>query len=344
MTAVGRVRLARTFLVADPSGFPADDALGIDGYLSRGARRMATLAGLQRSFVHAESLLKELSGWELDDNTIRKITHETARDAAERRAERSDATRFAEAKGEPEVAIDAGKVNTLTGWRDVKMAVISRREAGKPATPAEWDTRELPAPTIRTVVAAIEDSEAFAERVRTETDRLNVTTAADATVLADGGEWIWNLVAMVLPLATGVLDVYHAIENLGKAVRAIWGDGEESERRRSEGVAILLSEGKAGIERWMGEAIASVPEGRSTEPLLELAGYLSHHPTHLGYGERLSSGRSIGSGQVEGAVKELVNLRMKRTGARWRADHVGPLVELLALSTTPEWNDIWIAI
>ena len=34
---------------------------------------------------------------------------------------------------------------------------------------------------------------------------------------------------------------------------------------------------------------------------------------------------------------------MKRSGAHWRVEHVGPLVELLALYDTPEWNDLWTA-
>ncbi|MGL6095035.1 MAG: hypothetical protein ACRC7O_04445 [Fimbriiglobus sp.] len=108
-------------------------------------------------------------------------------------------------------------------------------------------------------------------------------------------------------------------------------------------MGILLAEGKAGIERWIGESIAGVPAGCSKDPLLGLAGYLANHPGHLDYAGRMSRGQSIGSGQVEGAIQELVNLRLKRTGAWWRAEHVGPLVELLALSGTPEWNDLWAA-
>jgi hypothetical protein len=58
----------------------------------------------------------------------------------------------------------------------------------------------------------------------------------------------------------------------------------------------------------------------------------------------LAGGRSIGSGAVEGAIKQQVNLRMKRTGARWRTEHVGPLVELRALSYSPEWQALWTAV
>jgi len=305
---------------------------------------MAVLAGVQRSFAQAEQLLAELCGWDLDDNTIRQVTHAAASAATATRPTRTDGDRFAAAPGVVEVPIDAGKVNTTTGWRDVKIAVVSKREVGEPVTPDQWDERDLPAPTVRTVVAAVEGAEAFAARVQAETDRLGVTTAPDVTVLADGAEWIWNLAAMVLPQAAGVLDVYHAVEAIGDAVKAIWGAGTDATRERLDaGRAALLGGGKAGIEAWIGAAMAAVPAGVSTDPLLALAAYLANHPGHLGYAGRLAAGRSIGSGQVEGTIKQVVNLRLKRTGARWRVEHVGPLVELIALSHTPDWHTFWTA-
>jgi hypothetical protein len=316
----------------------------VDGYLTTAATRMAVLAGVQQSFAKAEQLLAELSGWDLDDNTIRRATHAAAHAATATRATRTDAERFEQAKGVVEVPLDAGKVNTTTGWRDVKIAVISKRERGEPAPPDQWDERDLPAPTIRTVVAGVEESAAFAARVRAETDRLKVTTASDVAVLADGAEWIWNLAAVVLPLATGVLDVYHAVEHVSDAVTAIWGVGTTaSQARRDAGRAALIGGGKSGIEAWIAATMAEVPAGVSTDPLLALAAYLANHPTHLNYADRLAAGRSIGSGQVEGTIKQVVNLRLKRTGARWRVEHVSPFVELIALSSTPDWHTFWTA-
>jgi len=104
---------------------------------------------------------------------------------------------------------------------------------------------------------------------------------------------------------------------------------------------VLVAEGAAGIERWIEESITSAPDGRSTDPLVSPAAYLASHPTRLGSAGRLARGRRIGSGRVEGAIKQLVNLRLKPTGARWRAGHVGPLVELIALSDTPGWHHLW---
>jgi len=93
----------------------------------------------------------------------------------------------------------------------------------------------------------------------------------------------------------------------------------------------------------LADLIPRTPHGVSAEPLVKVSAYLANHPTHLDYTDRLASGRSIGSGAVEGAIKQWVNLRMKRSGARRKASHVGPLVELSALFDTPDWNDLWIA-
>jgi len=245
--------------------------------------------------------------------------------------------------GAVEVPIDAGKVNTLDGWRDVKVALFTRRLAGPAATPSDWEERDLPAATIRTVIAAIEDSGTFATRVRAEADRLQATTADDVTVLGDGAEWIWNLAEEVFPQAVEVLDIYHALEHLADAVKAVWGERAEATTHREAAGQALLAEGKAGFECWLAAAFATIPEGTDIDPLIAAAAYLAKHPTRLNYAQRLAAGRSIGSGAVEGAVKQLINLRLKRTGARWRVGHVGALVELIAMSSTADWNAFWTA-
>jgi hypothetical protein len=342
-TALGPVSVSRHYLWHPTDGglFPADEVLGVDGFLTRQARRLVTLVGVEHSFARGQQLLAELCGWQVDDEVIRRTTHAEGRRAAERRPERADAAPFAAAKGATEVLIDAGKVNTVTGWRDVKVGLFLKREAGDGASVGEWDERHLPAPTVRAVVAAVEEAGAFGVRLRAESDRLGVTTADAVTVLGDGAEWIWNWAAEHWPQASGVLDLYHLLEHIGDAVTGI-GGGEEVIRTRGEAARrAVLADGKAGLEGWLGGVFAEVSPGVSTDPLLELAGYVAKHPTRLNDAERLAAGRSIGSGAVEGAIKQEVNLRLKRTGARWRVEHVGPLVELRALSHTPTWHTLW---
>lgn len=345
-TALGAVRLNREYTWHRDEGgrFRADQVLGIDGFLTRQATRLLALAGVEHSFSRAQQVVQEFCGWQVDDDVIRRATHAQARRAAATRADRSDAPRFARASGAVGVLIDAGKVNTRDGRRDVKIGLFCKREAGEPATPEEWDERALPGPTARTVRAAIAGCDAFGAHLREESDRLGVTTAPEVTVLGDGAEWIWNLAAEHWPQAAGVLDVYHALEHVSDAVKGVFGEATEAASVQTRaGRESLLAGGKVGLERWLTAAFAAVPEGRSADPLIELAAYVGKHPTRLGYAQRLASGRSIGSGAVEGTIKQEVNSRLKRTGARWRAEHVGPLVELRALSHTPEWQTLWKA-
>ena len=91
MTAVGPVRVNRDYLANAgdvPGGFRADRELGIDGYLTCGATRMAALAGVGAPFDKAAKVISELAGRTLDGDTVRLAAHPTARRAASARPER----------------------------------------------------------------------------------------------------------------------------------------------------------------------------------------------------------------------------------------------------------------
>ena len=64
-------------------------------------------------------------------------------------------------------------------------------------------------------------------------------------------------------------------------------------------------------------------------------------PARLNYALRLRRGQSIGSGLVEGSIKQLLNRRLKQTGDSWKVEHVGPFVELGAFAAGPEWEAFW---
>ncbi|AMV23347.1 hypothetical protein VT84_02990 [Gemmata sp. SH-PL17] len=311
--------------------FPADELLGVDGLLTRHARRLVTLAGIDHSFARAQQVRAEFCGWEVDDDVIRQTTHAEARRVADQRPERNDAMPFEKADGEIDVLIDAGKVHAH-GVAGCEVRLFLKRKPGSGATPDEWDQRDLPSPTVRAVVAAIEEAEHFGHRLRRESDRLNVTTHPSVTVLGDGAEWIWNLASDHLPQAAGVLDIYHLLEHGGRAMKGMGGSEEVIRTRCAPARRAVLREGKSGFERWLGGAFAELSTATSMEPLLDLAAYAAKHPTRSGYAERFAPGRSIGSGAVEGGIKQLLNLRMKRTGARWRVEHAGPLVKLRAIN------------
>lgn len=337
--------MSRTYFACAACGqgeFGADRILGIDGYVTPGACRMACLAGVQQAFARAEHLLDELAGWKLDEETIRRLCHATAQKAHHERPERATAEAFTQAKGDHELHIDAGKVNTLDGWRDIKVAVFARRERGESHTSVEWDQRDLPAPTIRSVIAAVEEAADFGKRCAAEAERLDLTNFTDVSVLGDGAEWIWNLAERHFAGASGLLDVFHGREHVANAAKQVFGDSSAAAKEQAErGQRCLMADGYAGVTEWIGELSGQIPAGGDGASLGSELNYFAGHQTRLNYALRLHRGQSIGSGLVEGSIKQLINLRMKQTGARWKVSHVGAFVELRALAVGPEWNAFW---
>ena len=74
---------------------------------------------------------------------------------------------------------------------------------------------------------------------------------------------------------------------------------------------------------------------------LALRNYLAPHAQHLNYAERLAEGRSIGSGQIEGACKNLIGRRLKANSARWRVRRVNRMAGLCSLMYSDQWAPYW---
>ena len=82
MTAIGSISLERTYFSCSDckdGNYPLDGRLGIDGFLTRQATRLACRAGAGHSFAEAEDLLADLCGWRISDERLRQACHEEAR-------------------------------------------------------------------------------------------------------------------------------------------------------------------------------------------------------------------------------------------------------------------------
>jgi hypothetical protein len=350
MTALGPIRLRRSYArcpACEQGLFPADRVLGLDGWLTARALQMACRAGVADPFRKAERLLSELAGWSVDADTLRRRCHQQATRAAASRADRTGLPEaFAQAAGDYELHIDAGKVNTVEdNWRDVKVAVLARRERGEPSDAAGLEQRQLPEPSVRSVVAAVEGREDFGLRVQDEALRLAVPLSEGLSLLGDGAEWIWNLAQDHFYGAVQLLDIWHGVENVAEAGRLALGGGEPFQAWLGQAKGKLVGDGYAGVCEALGSLTAVAgASGQACVAVAEALNYFAGHQGRLGYALRLRRGQAIGSGLVESSIKQLVNLRMKRTGARWRVAGIGPFVEFVALADGPEWYEYWASL
>lgn len=344
MTSAGRVVLHRRSLRCAACGltaYPADDRLGLDGFLSPGATRLACLAAASWSFDVAATRLEELAGVRIDDETIRRHTHRAAQRLAARREAAPPRAAFEAADGEVEFLTDGVMAPTRAGWRELKLAVYLKRPAGEPAGPEQWAGRELPRPTARAAYASLADCEAFAARWAERAEALGIDPGGPLTVLGDGAEWIWRAAATRFPAAQQVLDIFHAAEHLAAAAAALHGEGTEAAADwRDRGRRALLGDGWPGLLDHIGATPAGGRTAAAQAGIDELIGYFAKHTGRLGYYGRLRAGRSIGSGAVEGLARRM-GRRLKVSGRGWCAGNLDGMAALVATADSPEWDDLW---
>jgi len=350
VTTVGTLNVERRYRQcrcgADGS-YAADDVIGLTSRYSKIVQKHTCRLAADVSFAKTGEHLREMLDVRLAAETARSIAESHGKAmAAFQPKDETTAQAFREAKGEVEFAVDAGKVNTREkGWKDVKISVISKREAGTAATPDQWQNDgRLPAATIVVAFAMIAASKVFRRCWKTPLKRLGVTAFEGLHALGDGASWIWKSVDRVLTGCTQTLDIYHASERLSRCAQKIFGKGTAEataafERRREK----LLSDGWSGICAWVADllSIEDVEEReRRRRRTDKLVGYFSKHVGRLNYRERLASGRAIGSGAVEGQAKTL-GLRLKSRGACWCMANVRPMASLVCVRNSVQWDAYW---
>jgi hypothetical protein len=327
---------------------PLDEELGLrpNQRVSDGLMRAACALAIFVPFEEAAVLLAMLTGVNLSPVSIWNWVQEVGGKA---KARLEHQLRELAAGDEPEVeeigAVEAqwplligadgvmvpfrpndGQPKGRTVWREVKVGVLARlgqrlTQTGKPVTHL----------TQRRLVAVLGDIDALQPRLWLESLQQGILTAPAVVWLSDGGRGFWRLFHDCFEEhAQGVLDFYHAAQNLWKGAKA-WLDGRtRSAHQWFVQARRKLRRGKAG------EVLADIQAALDLEglpasahkTLSNLYHYLDKHREHIDYARFKELGLPIGSGIVESACKWLIQQRFKGVGMRWSEDGFNHLLHL----------------
>ena len=313
------------------------------GMTTPAARRMLSLAGMSFSFDTAADRLAELCLLKVSNDTIRRVSEEEGK-AAQQFLAASDAPAqgFAKARGDVEFYTDGVTVNTTEGWRDLRLNVFDKREAGDPATPDQWADRVLPPPTVRIAFASMAACEQQGLAWKQLSEKLGVRDDESFSVLADGAKWIWDQAGQCWKKAQWVLDVFHVSEHIHDCGKVIYGQASPQARAWSEAqVQSLIERGPVQYLKDLGTFAATHGDAVKLKALESLLNYLTPKVDSLWYRQRLADGRPIGSGLIEGANKTIVSNRLKLNSARWTPDHVEHISALRCLDYSGLWTEFW---
>jgi hypothetical protein len=209
----------------------------------------------------------------------------------------------------------AGQPKGKTRWREIKVGVLAR--LGQHRTRTGKVVARL---YHRRLVAVLGDIEALKPRLWLEAVRQGILSAPQVVWLSDGARGLWRLFdERFCAYAAGILDFYHAAQNLWKAAAA-WLDGRIAQARRWFGWARhrLRHGNPDGVLADLAEAleVQGLPD-TARDTLMTVYAYLDRHRDHIDYAAYKDLGLPLGSGMVESACKWLIQQRFKGVGMRW---------------------------
>jgi hypothetical protein len=294
---------------------------------SAGVTALLVTLGSATAFREAAQLLQQTTGLVVSSETVRRVS-EAAGTAL---ADADDTAVAAAAAGAEPAVVDAAPgllvaetdgvlVRYRDAWHEVKIGAMGGWVVGK-----DGQGRL----TALSYVAAREPSTAFADRFSAEVARRGglavtgwhgphqgVAEFRRLVVLGDGALWIWVTVASQCGTVTEIVDYFHAAEHLTTVAGLLHGGGSAAATAWAAAQrAVLRTDGVDAVLPAL-----CPPAGLSAEAAAKLAterGYFTSNAARMQYPTFEAQGLPIGSGAVESSAKHLIQLRLKRPGARW---------------------------
>ncbi len=234
---------------------------------------------------------------------------------------------------------NGGQPDGRTVWREIKVGILAR--LGERVTKKGKTVTQL---LRRRLVAVRGDIDTLRPLLWIESVRQGILTAETVVWLSDGGRGFWRLFRERFEThAQGILDFYHAAQNLWKGDKA-WLDGRTKQSRQwFVQMRHELRHGKADEVLVTIKSLLALEElsDSTRRTLTNLYDYLDAHRDHIDYARFKELGLPIGSGLVESACKWLIQQRFKGVGMRWSEDGFDHLLYLRLAWVNERFDDLF---
>ena len=297
---------------------------------------MLGLAGITVAFEEGRRHIKQYLGVEISANTIRQETYEIGKQKAKtekERIERSQDTQYLqERERRPQKkkriygSIDGAYAPLIGEWHEVK--TLCWYEAGQKDDKGAYRTKN------KHYHSSLEKVEAFSEFVWGTAVHHRVDQAEELVFVNDGAQWIWKLVQANFPQAIQIVDWYHANQYL-HAVAEDLVLPDEDKLLWFEEMQSLLWDGN--VEEVIHEC--RLCQTNSPDSKKSLISYYTNNMHRMRYADFRDKGYLIGSGTVESACKQIVAMRLKRSGARWKLEGASLMAKARAAWLSNDWCD-----
>lgn len=163
-------------------------------------------------------------------------------------------------------------------------------------------------------------------------------------IVTDGDLDLETYTAEYFPEAMHTIDVMHVIEKLWTAGECFHREGTESLKEWIHAQKAHLYAGEidviiAGLcQRRHGIAPTGPGNKGKRDRLLGIIRYLEHRVAKMPYDKIIKQDLELGSGAVEGAIKNIIGKRCDYGGMRWIKERVEAVVQLRCIEANGDWD------
>lgn len=203
---------------------------------------------------------------------------------------------------------------------------------------------EIEGPIHKRVYATFRNAEALFVWLRGEANKRGYDHKR-VVFLADGDRKLWKLQQRYFPKAEACIDWCHVAEKIWSIGETLYAEGsDELSAWVSAQTADLRSGHPHRVVRRLQQLAATLPrsgpgtKGRR-ERMAKGIRYLKNNIERMPYAKLRRDGLPVGSGAIEGAIRQLVRLRLDGPGMRWspaRAEHI---LQLRCVVLNGQWDD-----
>lgn len=276
--------------------------------------RLLGLAGISVSFEEGRRHIYEYLQVEVGVNTLRQETQLIGQRQAQReqlwleRSQDLDYLQGRQRQSRPRQrmygSIDGAFVPVGQEWKEIKL--VSWYQVGP-----RYGSPE-PRALEQRYHCSLEEASVFGQLLWATAVAYHADRAEELVFVCDGAAWIWKLVEHYFPDAVQIVDWYHACQYLYPLAEALFSCETQQQAWLIE-MKELLWEGQVHT---ILQRCQQLPQ-KVAEPAHKLIRYYTNNQERMRYDMFREQQYFIGSGAVESGCKQVVTMRLKRSGASW---------------------------
>ena len=223
-------------------------------------------------------------------------------------------------KSKKNPALDRRKLRQV-GWREARLSLARRPES----VTARY----------RATMGGVSEA---GDQLKACFDEAGGGTSTRLHCVGDAAAWIINQVERrFCGQASYLIDYFHVSEYLSAAAEELAGEKKQEWLKTQQ--EKMKDNRVSEVIRTLRRAVRSGEGGESAVGVCER--YITNHEQYFDYKDALERGLPIGSGEVEGGHRWIIQKRLKLSGAWWKEENAEKMLALRVVRANDEWQSYW---